>query len=45
MQRQNHMTIRYMFIRKDIVAQNRLKESYIPGEEQPADHLTKQLPI
>jgi hypothetical protein len=34
-----------MFIRNDLVAQNRLKVEYIPGTDQPADMLTKQLPV
>jgi hypothetical protein len=40
-----HIDTRYMFIRNDLVAQNRLKVEYIPGVDQPADILTKQLPV
>jgi hypothetical protein len=40
-----HVDIRYMFIRNDMVAQNRLKVEHIPGKDQPADILTKQLPV
>lgn len=40
-----HIDIRYLFIRKDMVVQNRLKVDHIPGEDQPADILTKQLPV
>jgi len=40
-----HIDIRYMFIRNDLIAQNRLKVEHIPGSDQPADILTKQLPV
>jgi hypothetical protein len=43
--RSKHIDIRYMFIRNDLVAQNRLKVVHIPGADQPADMLTKQLPV
>jgi hypothetical protein len=42
--RSKHIDIRYMFIRNDMVSNNRLKVVHIPGSEQPADILTKQLP-
>jgi hypothetical protein len=40
-----HIDIRYMFIRNDMVEQKRLKVEHIPGVDQPADCLTKQLPV
>ena len=40
-----HIDIRYMFIRNDIVAQNRLKVVHIASVNQPADILIKQLPV
>jgi hypothetical protein len=43
--RSKHIDTRYMFIRNDLVAQNRLKVEHIPGRDQPADILTKQLPV
>jgi hypothetical protein len=39
-----HIGIRYMFVRTDMVEQGRLKVEYIPGKDQMADILTKQLP-
>jgi hypothetical protein len=39
-----HIDIRYHHIRDDIVRKGRLKVKHIPGVEQPADVLTKQLP-
>jgi hypothetical protein len=43
--RAKHIDIRYMFIRNDLIVQNRLKVEHIAGSEQPADMLTKQLPV
>jgi hypothetical protein len=43
--RAKHIDIRYMFIRNDMVGQDRLKVEHIPGADQPADILTKQLPV
>jgi hypothetical protein len=40
-----HIDIRCNFIRNDIIEAGRLKVIHIPGKEQPADMLTKQLPI
>jgi hypothetical protein len=40
-----HIEIRYMFIRNDMVERNRLKVVHIPGKEQMADILTKQLAV
>lgn len=39
-----HIDIRYFFIRNDMVARGRLKVVHIPGDDQIADILTKQLP-
>ena len=39
-----HIGIRYMFVRTDMVEQRRLKVVHIPGKDQMADILTKQLP-
>jgi Reverse transcriptase (RNA-dependent DNA polymerase)/GAG-pre-integrase domain len=39
-----HIDIRYHHIRDDMVGKGRLKVVHIPGVEQPADVLTKQLP-
>ena len=39
-----HIEIRYFFIRNDMVARRRLKVVHIPGDDQIADILTKQLP-
>ena len=39
-----HIDIRYHYIRDDMVGKGRLKVVHIPGVEQPADVLTKQLP-
>jgi hypothetical protein len=33
-----------MFMRNDLVEQNKLKVQHIPGKDQPADILAKQLP-
>jgi hypothetical protein len=40
-----HIGIRFNFIRNDIVEANRLLVKHIPGTNQPADSLTKQLPV
>jgi reverse transcriptase-like protein len=40
-----HIDTRSMFVRNDMVAKKRLKVEHIAGAEQPADMLTKQLPI
>ena len=40
-----HIDIRFNYIRNDMVHRNRLKVAFISGENQPADLLTKQLPI
>jgi hypothetical protein len=40
-----HINIRCNFIRNNIIKAGRLKVIHIPGKEQPADMLTKQLPI
>lgn len=39
-----HIEIRYFYIRNDMVARNRLRVESIPGDDQVADILTKQLP-
>jgi hypothetical protein len=39
-----HIGIRYMYIHTDMVEQGRLKVEHIPGKDQIADILTKQLP-
>lgn len=39
-----HINIRYFFVRNDMVKAGRLKVEHIPGEDQLADILTKQLP-
>ena len=40
-----HIEIRYMFLRTDMVNKGRLLVTHIPGRDQPADILTKQLPV
>ena len=40
-----HIDIRCNFIRNDMIETGRLKVAHIPGKQQPADMLTKQLPI
>ena len=40
-----HIEIRYMFLRTDMVNKGRLLVTHIPGHDQPADILTKQLPV
>ena len=40
-----HIEIQYFFIRNDIVLRNRLKVQHVPGVDQIADILTKQLPF
>jgi hypothetical protein len=40
-----HINIRCNFIRNDIIKAGRLKVMHILGKEQPANMLTKQLPI
>ena len=42
--RAKHIEIRGFYIRNDMVAQNRLRVEHLPGDKQPADILTKQLP-
>ena len=39
-----HIDLRNMYIRNDMVSKNRLRVEFIPGADQPADILTKQLP-
>ena len=43
--RAKHIDIRYFFIRNDMVKRGRLKVQHLPGSEQIADALTKQLSI
>jgi hypothetical protein len=43
--RAKHIDIRYAFIRNDMVNKDRLYIEHIPGVNQPADILTKQLPV
>ena len=43
--RAKHIDIRYAFIQNDMVAKERLYVEHIPGVNQPADILTKQLPV
>ena len=38
-----HVAIRYNFVRNDMVQKERLEVRHIPGKDQPADILTKQL--
>lgn len=38
-----HIELRYFYVRNDLIAQDRLRIQHIPGKEQPADALTKQL--
>ena len=40
-----HIDIRVNYIRNDMVEKGRLVVKYIPGENQPTDLLTKQLPV
>ena len=40
-----HIDIRMLFIRNDMVANKRLQISHTAGSENPADLLTKQLPL
>ena len=40
-----HINIQYFFIQNDMVKRGRLKVQYLPGSEQIADALTKQLSI
>ena len=40
-----HIDIRCNFIRNDMIETRRLKVAHIPGKQQPADMLTKQLLI
>ena len=42
--RAKHIDIRYHHIRDDMVQKGKLEVKHIPGLEQPADILTKQLP-
>lgn len=39
-----HIEVRYFYIRNDMVARNRLRVESVPGNDQVADILTKQLP-
>jgi len=39
-----HIKIRYMHVRTDIVEKGRIKVEHVPGTNQMADILTKQLP-
>jgi hypothetical protein len=43
--RAKHIDIRFNYIRNDMVHKDKLKVVHIAGEDQPADLLTKQLPI
>lgn len=43
--RAKHIDLRNMYIRNDMVSQKRMRVKHIPGANQPADMLTKQLPI
>ena len=43
--RSKHIDVRYMWLRRDIVEKGKLRIIHIPGKEQPADMLTKQLPV
>jgi hypothetical protein len=43
--RAKHIDIRYTFIRNDMVAKERLYIEHIPGVNQTADILIKQLPV
>lgn len=43
--RAKHIDVRYSFIRNDMVKRGRLKVQHLPGTEQIADALTKQLPV
>ena len=43
--RAKHIDIRFNYIRNDMVHANRLRVAHIAGNDQPADLLTKQLPI
>jgi hypothetical protein len=40
-----HIDIRLNYIRLDMVANKRLSVQHIPGTDQPADALTKALPV
>lgn len=40
-----HIDIRFNYIRSDMVEAGRLSVEHIPGVDQPADILTKQLPV
>lgn len=42
--RAKHIDLRNMYIRNDMVSQKRMHVKHIPGANQPADMLTKQLP-
>ena len=43
--RSKHIDVRYIWLRRDIVEKGKLRIIHIPGKEQPADMLTKQLPV
>ena len=43
--RAKYIDIRFNYIRNDIVSKDRIMVTYISGEKQPADLLTKQLPV
>jgi len=38
-----HIELRYMFVRNDLLRENRIKVMHIDGKNQPADIFTKQL--
>jgi hypothetical protein len=40
-----HIQTRAFYIRNDLVKQNKLLIQFIPGKDNPADILTKQLPV
>lgn len=42
--RAKHIEIRYLYIRNDMIARNRIRIQHLPGKEMIADILTKQLP-
>jgi len=39
-----HIEIRYMFVHTDMVKKGKIKVKHVPGTDQIADILTKQLP-
>lgn len=42
-QKAKHIEVRYFFLRKELIQRNPLVIQHIPGVDQPADMLTKQL--